>query len=591
MFSDSIRNRFRLEGIVYVQNLNDKSGLCYNLIQISLVHYGFIEIYGGKIMSVKENLCRELKKYDDVIIYGYEDIGMCVLNYIIDLETSIKIANYSGKVKYFATSDQKRDSNRVEKKGIKIRSIYDLTEYAKSGLVIIATQEIHHKDIDTHLDELGFENRIYIAHEDYCILRECVENHKTIIDNNIQQYHLNHQVKLNRLRKKVERGKKIKVFFMTHDAAVFGCASVYWSMLKDELFEPYIYVVSRRDIAYKAFSDDVLKDIAFFENRGYRVISGYDEFWNPKDLHTLNPDILFYDIPKLYGAAGGFYNRMDQLNWEYLTCYVPYSLLMVDSFYYHYHTKCIRETWRFFLDTNASFRRVLADGDFCAFNTVLSGYPKLDDYYNKEENNLPQKIQNNKRTVIYAPHHSLGVSNNFATFDLYKDDILRFAKEHPEINFVFKPHPLLPFRLRESYKRGIVDFLYQDYVDEWESMENGVCVTQGDYIGIFKKSDVMITDCGSFIGEYFPSKKPCIYLFNPRKLKQDEVYTPLASKILNTYYVTRTREELFDNIENVIIQGNDTKRKEREELFDAEFSNIGHSGQYICEYLKQQFID
>lgn len=41
-------------------------------------------------MSFQEKLCSELKKYEDVIIYGYADIGMCVLDYIIDMETSIK---------------------------------------------------------------------------------------------------------------------------------------------------------------------------------------------------------------------------------------------------------------------------------------------------------------------------------------------------------------------------------------------------------------------------------------------------------------------------------------------------------------------
>lgn len=532
-------------------------------------------------------LCEQLKKYEDVIIYGYADIGVTVLDYIIEFETSIKIANYSGRVKYFAGSDKSRTSNRLEKKGIKIKSIYDLQEYAENALIIVATKEIHHSAIEKTLNELNFKNVLYIKHENYCELRQAVENHITIVNNNIQNYHINHQIKLDRLKRKIERGQKAKVFFLTHDSSVFGCASVYWSMIEDELFEPYIYVVSRRDVGYAKFMEDVDKDVEYFKQRNYRVIKGYDENGNPKDLHTFNPDILFYDIPKLYGAAGVAYNRLEHLNWEYLTCYVPYGLLMVDSFYYHYHTKCIRETWKFFIDTNADFKRALSDSDFNGFNTVLSGYPKFDEY-NKSLSELPDKINNGKPIVIYAPHHSLFASNNFATFDLYKDIMLNLVEDNLEINFVIKPHPLLPYQINARFGEGKIKFSrddYEDYLKKWQSLENGYVADEGDYIKYFKNCKCMITDCGSFIGEFLPSLKPCIYIFNPRKKRQDDVYTPLAKKILDTYYVTRTKEELIQNIDKVVLNNFDEKLEKRKKVFNEEFGDIGYSGEKITQYL------
>ena len=101
----------------------------------------------------------------------------------------------------------------------------------------------------------------------------------------------------------------------------------------------------------------------------------------------------------------------------------------------------------------------------------------------------------------------------------------------------------------------------------------------------------MITDCGSFIGEYLPSQNPCIYLFNPRKERQMDSYTPLAKKILNTYYVTHTMEELEENWGKVVINGNDAKRDDRKKVLESEFGEIGKAGEYICDYLRRQIVD
>ena len=156
------------------------------------------------------------------------------------------------------------------------------------------------------------------------------------------------------------------------------------------------------------------------------------------------------------------------------------------------------------------------DGDFNGFNSVLAGYPKLDEYGKYKNKNSEEKSLDDEKVVIYAPHHSLFASNNFATFDLYKDYMFEIAKNNADIKFVFKPHPLLRFQINERYREGKIDFSmsdYDKYVEAWNNLPNGEVVDQGDYIELFEKSACLITDCGSFIGEYFPSCKPCIYLF------------------------------------------------------------------------------
>lgn len=532
-----------------------------------------------------------MSNYNDVIIYGYGDIGTCLLNYIIDIETDIKFANYSGKIKYFATTSDCRESLRDEIRGIKIKSIAELVDYHETALVVIATQEKHHADIAKKLDEYNFANRLFVLHEDYCEIREKYENHKNALNNRIGQYHLNHKIKLEHLRKKVENRDRIKVYFMVHDSAVFGASSIYFSMEKSTLFDPYIYVVSRRDVNYRDFLEDVYRDVTFFEQRGFKVICGYDSDGTPKDLHNLEIDILFFDLPKLHGMAKSFYNRLEHLNWEYLTCYIPYGLNMVDSFYYHYHLEAIRESWRYFADCKSDYKRCLADSDFNGFNTVFCGYPKFDDYNIQEGRFIPSKIDNGKPIVIYAPHHSLGVSNNFATFDLYWKTIFEFVKRHKEINYVFKPHPLLKYQIAARSKSGNISITiddYNKYLDDWNNLENGIVYETGEYIELFKRSKCMITDCGSFIGEYLPSTHPCIYILNPRKKNQLDAYTSVGRNILETYYIVEDRHNLESTMNQIILKDEDPKYEERVACLNREFGEVGQSGQRICDYIEKE---
>lgn len=538
------------------------------------------------MMNVREKLLKEVKKYEDIIIYGYRDIGTCVLDYLVHLGTDIKMSNYSGKVKFFATSRPLEAEH--EKKGIPIKFIEKLSDYAHDALVIVATQEKHHDIISLNLDTLGFKNRIYITYEMYIELKEIIGNYNRQVDNQVRQYSVMQEMRLEKLKKKIKRGKKAKVFFMTQRAAAFGAASVYKAMEQSDIFDPYILCISKRDIWYMDFYEAVEEDVEFFKRRGFKAINAYEENKTPKDLTMLNPDIIFFDSPNLYGPANNSHFRLDQINWRFLTCYIPYGLLMVDSFYYHYDNLNVRTCWKFFLDTEASYSRALSDAEFNGMNIVKAGYPQFDDYEMARDVELPAKLQNDNKTIIYAPHWTLDFENNFATFDLYKDIILDYAREHSTMNFVFKPHPELGFRISARYKLGKSDFSfsdYENYMKTWDALPNGICITQGGYISIFERSDCMITDCGSFIGEYLPSLNPCIYLFNPRKKHQWDAYTPLAKKILDTYYIANNADELDQYFNDIVVNNNDSKKECRINIKQTEFRNMGHAGEYICKYL------
>ena len=160
--------------------------------------------------------------------------------------------------------------------------------------------------------------------------------------------------------------------------------------------------------------------------------------------------------------------------------------------------------------------------------------------------------------LIYAPHWTVCGNNlRFGTFDWSGNKILEFAKNHPELNWVFRPHPLMYKYILTS---GFMTKAEADnYFNEWKNF--AIFSDSGDYMDLFNSSYAMITDCGSFLTEYFVSEKPVIHLIS-------EKFAPnsLIKKIDETYYTAYNIEELTQHLNEIILKKNDYKKSERTEL-------------------------
>lgn len=549
---------------------------------------------GSKIMNSIDDFLSVIKGEKNIIIYGYKEIGECILDFLMNNYYNIRPSNYSGNIRSFATSFDTYEVRKglKEVKGIPIYPISELLEYAKSDLVIVAVRESQQHTVVENLWKYGFEKVALVSKELFTYLRMENQQISGELRLEVMNYSLCHQNKLKRLREKVANGKPINVLFMTQRSSMFGCKSIYSIMETSRLFNPYILVFSKRDKLYENWQQEVEEDRLYFEGKGYKVLSAYDEYGYLVDLDIYEPDILFFDCPNLHATAGMSHLRNDILNWKYLTCYVPYGCLMADSFYYHFENINIRQAWRYFVDTKYSYKKSVSGTSFNANNPVLAGYPKMDEYFDKRESyNIPDKINNGKKIVIYAPHWTIRCNNDWSTFHKYYNFFLSLVKSNPGINFVFKPHPQLEHRINLMEDAGVQGMItsseYRKYIEEWNSLPNGLYYNAGDYIDLFRLSSCLITDCGSFIGEYLPSGHPCIYLLNTEKEKPMIGYTEVAQDILNTYYLCENVEEIEEAVQEYIIGEKDPKMSKRKQILEREFVNIGKSGQFIVDYLEQ----
>ena len=138
-----------------------------------------------------------------------------------------------------------------------------------------------------------------------------------------------------------------------------------------------------------------------------------------------------------------------------------------------------------------------------------------------------------------------------------------FAKNHPEISWVIKPHPTLFTYVVEIKLFPSVE-AFAEYLQMWDDLPNAQVYTGAYYQGLFATSDGMIHDSGSFIAEYQFVNKPMIFL-----TRAGEKFNKLGEEILNASYLVDGKdfEKIAETMQKVFIEGKDDKAPQRAEVY------------------------
>lgn len=412
--------------------------------------------------------------------------------------------------------------------------------------------------------------------------------------NGIVLMHILNKIKEIELKDKVASGKKIKVAFFLDSVAKFPGANVCRAMENDDLFESFVvlYGLNEARFAVDYEWQKYLDDLDVLRQKGYKVFAGYDDRRNFIDLENFQPDIVFVSPFYLDGSCMLLSQTLMDVN--FLVCQLNYGFNVCNSYEYHYNNRQVNTAWKYFVETREDFSELRRYSMHYGLNAVYTGSPKMDTYaLPLEKINLPPKIDNGKPIIIYAPHWTVKYNidvHDLATFDLYKDCFMKLAHEFTQYNFVFKPHPCLEDRLSEL---GIMTKEeYNIWIKEWNDLPNGLYVSDDSYMELFRKSDLLITDSGSFIFEWLPTRKPCMYLVNPRRdpASYMEGFSILARKILETYYLCHNEAEIESFFTKVMINGDDPLKSARLSIEKEIFPELGNASKKIIEYLRNTIL-
>ena len=396
----------------------------------------------------------------------------------------------------------------------------------------------------------------------------------------------NYATQMARIRSKVGNGGKVHVMFIVEELAKWKAASLYEAMRQSDIFEPVIgltYPTDRYGATPRQNEERIRETKKWFESNGYECRVIYNAVKNKLlDIESFRPDVVFY--PEVW-----YENRKHspvRVSRFALTCYIPYfvpNYVIVDL---DCRQNMHRLYWRHFV-LNDNLARLYRDstsdgtmaGEFVGlghtmFDAITACRNGVSDF-------------SHGRRVIYAPHWTFDHPRNpcpvhYSTFVQDGRTILEYAKQHREIEWVFKPHPNLRERVVSS---GLMSPEQIDgYYAEWGQVGE-VCLSS-DYNRLFADSMAMITDCGSFLSEYGATGHPIIHLLSPQN---KEVPPESIKRLYDTYYQVHNEKELYTWLTTILEEGRDPNKSERLRALEA----VGFLGQNaarnILEYLNKAF--
>lgn len=385
-----------------------------------------------------------------------------------------------------------------------------------------------------------------------------------------------------RLRK-VYGKRKIVVAFCVSDIAKWKSQAMYEQLAQTGTYRPIIFVYPYAPDFQR--NDSTIKEILgnkvrFFSNKKMEVVNVWDS--NSKQCvipEDFRPDIVFYQQP--WDTPEPFPLPSEIANYA-LSFYIPYYL--VNNLELKLETGLLlhRLVFGYIVqnDQLAKFYDSELKKKHYAGRCLGLGHTIVD--------TLTTKIADQEEDyVIYAPHFSFPVPGVerplfYSTFLENGKLILEFAKQHPEIKWVFKPHPLLKVELKKTHVWS--DSEVDAYYAEWAKV--GLVCETSDYIEHFQRSSAMITDCGSFLTEYSCMDKPLIRLYYH---KDNLPPNPILEKLYGTFYYAHNNDELQELLESVICQHQDPNKAARhEEVVRVGLNDSNTSGK-IIHYLDSLF--
>lgn len=362
--------------------------------------------------------------------------------------------------------------------------------------------------------------------------------------------------------RRIRRLGKAKIVFLVSSLSMWRFQQLYDLLRKDPRFETIIATHPFPGSA-EVQNKDIESLLNHFTKLDISVLNLFGKDAPGKYLReSVNPDLIFF--PQQYDNL--FCNDLDhQFFSNKLIAYIPYAMVIFREAWLDRNT--LNEiAWRLFFPSESRKQQAVEVQFNGGKNIRVTGDPAVDLFSSPVDNSEWKKQSLTKKRVIWAPHFSLQESDilHHNAFLWLYDAMLKIASKYKDsVQFSFKPHPRL---LKSLYEMpGWGKEKAEEYYTTWEKGDNTQLDT-GAYIDLFRQSDALIHNCGSFTAEYLFTGNPVLYT----SAKIDSVYDSLndfGKEALEAHYIADSVAGIIDFIENTVLGGEDPKKAERESFF------------------------
>ncbi len=356
----------------------------------------------------------------------------------------------------------------------------------------------------------------------------------------------------------VSNKDKIKILFFVYNLGMWKYDGLIRLLLNHPKFEPIIvpFAMPENRPIFNKYNQESI--ISYCKANNFPFQIGYDVNKDEySDLNGIEPDIIVYTQPYNTGYEKW---RIDRYNKNCLFIYTPYGLSVTNDRVL-YDTYLNNIAWKIFVASPLE-KNVLQKSITTKTKIVVTGAALHDQLNHADKQQSPWR-NNQKKRIIWAPHHSMDSKYSFSSsnFERICSDMLMLANKFQDtIEFAFKPHPILKERLIEKWGKEKTD----SYYALWESMPNTM-ICLGSYTELFAFSDAMIHDCASFVGEYLYTTKPVMYIYKD-KIPPASVDNEFGIGCFNCHYHGHSISDIEKFITSVVLNGEDTMKNKRSEF-------------------------
>lgn len=309
------------------------------------------------------------------------------------------------------------------------------------------------------------------------------------------------------------------------------------------------------------------------------VINGYDAENNRWfNIAALRPDYVFIQRPYQMYLPPVY--RCGVVATYAKVCYIPYSYCkqLWDSRSVYRHG-FINYTYAVFTENQYYCDMMRTIYQDCFQETwkkiEFFGYPRFDVYKKNVEKKGTQKV------VLWLPRWTTLNDIEPTTFFKYKDILIPYFLEHPDVKFICRPHPKTfgHFMAIGAMSPEEVDSFKQLFAET----ENFELDESGDYLPAFTEADVFISDTSSLLVEEISTGKPVIFCGNMWRFDEEAV------KWMGLTYPVQTEQELMARMTG-LLEGDDPGLEAREKYIRENMKHDGKCGERILQFLKDDFV-